>query len=32
MLASGYTAAEVASRLGVSTSTIYSALEEWKDK
>jgi hypothetical protein len=28
MLASGYTAAEVASRLGVSTSTIYSALEE----
>lgn len=28
MLASGYTAAEVAERLGVSTSTLYGALEE----
>jgi len=28
MMASGYTAAEVAARLGVSTSTLYSALEK----
>ena len=30
MLASGYTAAEVASRIGVSTSTLYGALESAK--